>query len=213
MRYPWIDGYLMRKNGVTKDLQPEWNWIRYHVGGKMFAAVLLDRENKPYYINLKLKPAEGEFLRGQYPDILPGYYSNKQHWNSVKADGAVPEKLLRRLLDESYFLVLASFPKEKQRQIAGVSVCGTDCAACPLLGDPCQGCTALKGRVFHAPAGKPCPIYGCAVGKKCLASCAACREQPCEIWLRTRDPHYTDEEFRRTVEERTARLRERYPQE
>ena len=35
MKYPWIDEYLMAKRGVTKDLQAEWNWIRYHIGGKI----------------------------------------------------------------------------------------------------------------------------------------------------------------------------------
>ena len=63
MKYPWIDEYLMAKRGVTKDLQEEWNWIRYHIGGKMFAAVLLDDSNQPYYINLKLEPMEGELIR------------------------------------------------------------------------------------------------------------------------------------------------------
>ena len=90
MKYPWIDEYLMAKRGVTKDLQEEWNWIRYHIGGKMFAAVLLDDSNQPYYINLKLEPMEGELMRQQYPDIIPGYYSNKQHWNSVNAERIVP---------------------------------------------------------------------------------------------------------------------------
>ena len=42
MKYPWIDAYLLSKRGVTKDVQPDWNWIRYHIGGKMFAAILLD---------------------------------------------------------------------------------------------------------------------------------------------------------------------------
>ena len=51
MKYPWIDEYLMAKRGVTKDLQEEWNWIRYHIGGKMFAAVLLDDSNQPYYMD------------------------------------------------------------------------------------------------------------------------------------------------------------------
>ena len=35
MKYPWIDEYLMARRSVIKDLQPEWNWIRYHIGGKM----------------------------------------------------------------------------------------------------------------------------------------------------------------------------------
>lgn len=31
MRYPWIDEYLLQKPAVEKDLQAEWNWIRYKV--------------------------------------------------------------------------------------------------------------------------------------------------------------------------------------
>ena len=29
MRYGWMDEYLLNKTGVTKDLQKDWNWIRY----------------------------------------------------------------------------------------------------------------------------------------------------------------------------------------
>ena len=36
MRYEWMDEYLLAKRAVTKDLQPEWNWIRYKIGDKMF---------------------------------------------------------------------------------------------------------------------------------------------------------------------------------
>ena len=49
MKYEWIDEYLLKKPGVTKDLQEEWNWIRYHIGGKMFAAICRDDGNKPVY--------------------------------------------------------------------------------------------------------------------------------------------------------------------
>ena len=73
----------------------------------------------PYYITLKLDPAEGDFLRGQYEGILPGYYMNKTHWNSVRAQGSVPDDLLRNLLDEAYRLVLHALPKKKQREITG----------------------------------------------------------------------------------------------
>lgn len=117
MRYTWLDEYVMSKKGVTKDLQESWNWIRYHIGGKMFAAVCLDDEDKPYYINLKLEPMEGAFLREQYEDIIPGYYSNKIHWNSVKPDGEVPDELLKNLLDKSYQLVFDGLTKKKQKEI------------------------------------------------------------------------------------------------
>ncbi len=32
--------------GVTKDIQKEWNGIRYQIGGKMFAAVCMDENNE-----------------------------------------------------------------------------------------------------------------------------------------------------------------------
>lgn len=117
MKYPWIDEYLMSKPAVTKDLKQEWNWVRYKIGGKMFAAILLDWENVPYYINLKLEPLEGELMRQQWPDIIPGYYSNKQHWNSIKPDGAVPDEVLRAMLDRSYELVLRGFSRKRRQEL------------------------------------------------------------------------------------------------
>lgn len=118
MKYSWMDEYLLAKPGVTKDLQAEWNWVRYKIGEKMFAAICLDdATGKAVYITLKLEPAEGEFLRQQYEDIIPGYYMNKTHWNSIKAEGAVPDDLLKELLEKSYRLVLGSLPKKKQREI------------------------------------------------------------------------------------------------
>ena len=38
VKYPWIDEYLLSKPGVTKNNE-NWNWDRYMIGGKMFAAV------------------------------------------------------------------------------------------------------------------------------------------------------------------------------
>ena len=119
MKYEWIDDYLLKMPGVTKDLQKDWNWIRYQIGGKMFAAVCLDDNDKPYYITLKLEPLEGDFWRKQYEDIIPGYYMNKTHWNSVKADGDVPDDILMDLLEKAYRIVLKSLSKKKQKEILG----------------------------------------------------------------------------------------------
>lgn len=117
MRYDWLDAYVLSKPGVTKDLKKEWNWIRYQIGGKLFLAICLDDQDRPYYITLKLEPAKGQALREQYSDIIPGYYMNKQHWNSILADGQVPDALLKQLVDASYQLVLGSFSQKKQQAI------------------------------------------------------------------------------------------------
>ncbi|MGN0202891.1 MAG: MmcQ/YjbR family DNA-binding protein [Coprococcus sp.] len=207
MRYIWLDEYLLGKRGVTKDLQPDWNWIRYHIGGKMFAAVCLDDQNEPYYINLKLEPMRGEIMRQQYEDIIPGYYSNKVHWNSIKPDGQVPDDLLKDMLDESYRLVLGGFSKKRQREILCLSCCGTECEKCSCYGSLCQGCNTRQGKVFHAPKGKACPIYACAVQKKKLVSCIGCEQLPCDIWRNTRDPQLSDGAFEKTITERIHNLK------
>ena len=117
MKYEWIDEYLLKMPGVSKDLQKDWNWIRYRIGEKMFVAICLDDNDKPYYITLKLEPLEGDFWRKQYEDIIPGYYMNKTHWNSVKADGNVPDDILMDLLEKAYRIVLESLSKKRQKEI------------------------------------------------------------------------------------------------
>ena len=117
MKYEWIDEFLMVKPGVTKDIQEEWNWIRYQIEGKMFAAICRDDDNKPVYITLKLEPAEGEFWRGQFEDVIPGYYMNKVHWNSIKADGEVPDDVVKGMLENAYSIVFHSLSKKKQKEI------------------------------------------------------------------------------------------------
>ena len=215
MRYEWIDEYLLKKVGVTKDLQKDWNWVRYQIGGKMFAAICKDWEGNPYYITLKLEPMEGDFLRSQYKDIVPGYYMNKMHWNSIRPDGEVPDDLLKDLLDKSYQLVLGGFSKKKQKEILEaeppkkeLSCCGTNCEKCRFYGNPCKGCNACEGRVFHVPEGKICPIYECSIETKKYENCAGCKKLPCAIWRNTRDPQFTDEAFEQNIADRVKNLQE-----
>lgn len=180
MKYRWIDAYLLAKPAVIKDFKQEWNWIRYRIGGKMFAAVLLDESGAPYSINLKLEPMEGAFLRQQYEDILPGYYSNKQHWNSVRADGAVPDALLMDMLDQSYALVLHGLSKKKQRELLITTYCGLDCAGCEWKEKArCGGCVDIGGLPFHCQD-EPCPIAACAIGKA-IPFCGMCEAYPCGL--------------------------------
>lgn len=119
MQYDWLDAELCIWPGVTKDFKAEWNWTRYMVGGKLFCALCHDDAGRDVYITVKLEPLRGEFLRGQFPDVIPGYYMNKTHWNSVRVQGDLPEDILRGMLEESYRLVAAGLPK-KQRAALGL---------------------------------------------------------------------------------------------
>lgn len=79
----------------------------------MFVAVCLNTDNNPVYITLKLNPVDGEFFRNSYEDIIPGYYMNKTHWNSIKADGNVPDDVIKELLDKSYNEILNKLSKKE----------------------------------------------------------------------------------------------------
>lgn len=96
--------------------------------------------------------------------------------------------------------------KMKQEQDF-ISVCGTDCSMCGCFGNMCQGCNACEGKVFHAPEGQACPIFECVRNDRGMHDCGKCAEVPCQIWMRTRDPKYSDEEFEKNVAMRVQALK------
>lgn len=96
--------------------------MRYRVRGRMFAAICRpDPKYKPHngreMIILKCDPMLAELYREKYPDVVPGFYSDKTHWNSVYLDGAVPEEELRAMCDQSYQLIFEKLTKKLQKEI------------------------------------------------------------------------------------------------
>lgn len=125
-RYPWLEEALMACPGAEQDYKVEWQWQRFLVRGKMFAAICTPGpEHKDYagrtMVILKCDPRLAEGFRAEYPDIVPGFYSDKRHWNSVYLDGAVPEAVLRDLCEMSYRLVVSKLPKYVQREISSTA--------------------------------------------------------------------------------------------
>ena len=119
-KYEWLGEYCLSQAGATTDYQPEWDATRYFVGGKMFAMRGGDKEGKPI-LTLKLAPDFGYLLRQQYEHIVPGYYMNKEHWNSLYLEGNVPGDLVQTMIQESHRLVLKSLSKKMQKEILGES--------------------------------------------------------------------------------------------
>jgi len=111
-----LDGYCLSKKGVEKDYKLGWDATRYMIKGKMFVLQGGDKEGKPI-VTVKLEPTLGEFLRQQFKDIVPGYYMNKEHWNSLYLEGEVPDEVLKDMIDQSYSLVLGSLSKKVQKEI------------------------------------------------------------------------------------------------
>lgn len=121
-KYNWLDEYLLSKPGAVKDFKPEWEWFRYLVGGKMFAATCQPGPQYKGYDNrellqLKCEPMLAELLRSEYVDVVPGFYMDKNNWNSIFLDGDVPDEVLRDLCDRSYSLVFAKLTKKVKEEI------------------------------------------------------------------------------------------------
>lgn len=47
MPYEWLEDYCASKKGAVKEFKPEWNALRYMVGGKMFALQGEDNMGRP----------------------------------------------------------------------------------------------------------------------------------------------------------------------
>lgn len=122
--HDWLDAYLLDKPGAEKDYKAEWEWWRYQVGGKMFAATMQPGQQHREYagrrlLSLKCDPLWSERLRAEHSGILPGFYADKRCWISVDLDGDVSDDLLRELCDHSYNLVFNKLTKKLQREILG----------------------------------------------------------------------------------------------
>lgn len=118
MAYEWIDAFCASLPGSCRSYQPDWEAMRYLVGGKMFAMTGRNKQGLPI-VTLKLEPAFGRLLRQQYADVVPGYYMNKEHWNSVSLEGTVPDETLREMLAQAHETVLHTLSKKLQREITG----------------------------------------------------------------------------------------------
>lgn len=118
MSYEWLDDFLVSMPNSTKDFKVEWEWTRYQIGEKLFAAICKDATGLRDILTLKLDPMDGDFLRSQYEDIIPGHYMNKVHWNSIYLDGCVPEEMMKEMIEKSYHIVFDSLSKKKQKEIS-----------------------------------------------------------------------------------------------
>ncbi|MGW4025559.1 MmcQ/YjbR family DNA-binding protein [Streptomyces sp. NPDC005009] len=88
----------------------------FKVRGKLFALTALDAE--PLTVNLKCDPEDAIRLRAEHPDlIVPGWHMNKRHWNTVTADGTLPDHLVQELVEDSYDLVVAGLPRAERLRL------------------------------------------------------------------------------------------------
>ncbi len=91
-----------------------------------------------------------------------------------------------------------------------LSSCGLLCNECEFYSNQCAGCYRVKGAPFWAAEYTTegiCPLFKCAVVDKKYNSCGHCPDLPCELFIRMQDPNTSDEQHRKSLKERVARLK------
>ncbi len=106
--------YCLSLKGVTEKMPFDDKILVFYVSDKMFCLTDIDEFE---YINLKCDPVDAIILRENYNEVSPGYHMNKKHWNSVKINGNLPDKLIKEWINNSYNLVIAGMSKKKQNEI------------------------------------------------------------------------------------------------
>lgn len=89
--------------------------------------------------------------------------------------------------------------------------CGWHCDDCQHYREDCPGCRQTGGRPFWTSTSeiKVCPVHQCCTEQEGLEHCGLCANLPCDTFLAWRDPSMSDDEFQRSLTERTESLRKR----
>lgn len=82
-----------------------WVLLRYKKNHRAFAWTY-EKDNQ-MWVNVKVDPEWRDFWRSAYAAVIPGYHQNKEHWNSILLDGSIPDNEVKRMIAESYDLIVA----------------------------------------------------------------------------------------------------------
>ena len=91
--------------------------------GKVFALSSMNTRNG--YVNLKCEPNLAVQLRAAHPEISGAWHMNKTHWNGVRLDGALPDDMIRDMVEDSYDLVVAGLNRKQQEQLGWARLSGS----------------------------------------------------------------------------------------
>jgi predicted DNA-binding protein (MmcQ/YjbR family) len=100
--------------GVTEEYPFDETTLVYKIKGKMFTLTDINTFNM---ISVKCDPDDAQIIRQMFESVIPGYHLNKEHWNSIKIDGRIPDTLLKEWIEDSYNLVVQSLPKKIQKEL------------------------------------------------------------------------------------------------
>lgn len=114
MDLDWLRRYCKSFPQATEQVQ--WGSdLVFKIGGKMFAVAATE----PAPVCLSFKCTDEEFADlVERPGVIPAPYLARAHWVGMEFGDALPRTELKRLLRQSYDLVLAGLPKKTQKALS-----------------------------------------------------------------------------------------------
>lgn len=104
--------YCLSKKEATEGFPFGDDTLVFKVKGKIFLIASLNSLQLQF--NVKCNPERAIELREEFDAIQPGYHMNKKLWNTIVIDGSLPMKLIKKMIDDSYLLIVKSLPKKEQ---------------------------------------------------------------------------------------------------
>ena len=114
MSVDWVRRFCLSLAHTTEVVQ--WGSdLVFKVGGKMYAVTPL--EPAPVWLSLKCTPEEFAELT-QLPGVIPAPYMARASWIALESEDALSIAETKRLLRQSYDLVLARLPKKTRAALS-----------------------------------------------------------------------------------------------
>ncbi len=107
--------YCLSKKASAEGFPFGEDTLVFKVMDKIFLLVSLS--SNPLQFNAKCDPEKAIDLREEYDAVKPGYHMNKKHWNTVIIDGSISIALIKKMIDDSYNLIVQSLPKNLREEL------------------------------------------------------------------------------------------------
>jgi predicted DNA-binding protein (MmcQ/YjbR family) len=115
MNAEWVRSVCMKLPRTTEEVL--WGAdLVFKIGGKMYAAAALEPGTE--WLSFKCTPEKFAELT-EREGIIPAPYAARYHWVALQTEDALPAVEIKRLIGESYELVLEKLSKKAQAAIRG----------------------------------------------------------------------------------------------
>jgi predicted DNA-binding protein (MmcQ/YjbR family) len=116
MDHESIRAFCLSLPHVTEDIQWE-NDLLFRIGNKMFTVLALDKSSD-HVMSFKCTPEIFAELT-ERPGIVPAPYVARYHWVALERFDALKNAELKKLIKQSYELVLDKLPNKLKAKLGG----------------------------------------------------------------------------------------------